>query len=153
MTATVTRRLESPLVAVLRLVALREHPLSVEEVLAAVADDRAGGTAVFIGTVRDSDGGRSVRRLEYNAHPSAEAAIRAVLEEVAASLPAVALAAVHRVGELAVGDLAVIVAASCPHRAEAFTAAQRLIDDIKAAVPIWKHQVFADGGEEWVGAP
>lgn len=153
MVATVTRPPTVAIVAILRLVALRAHPLSVEEVLGAVADERAGGTALFIGTVRDSDEGRPVRRLTYSAHPSAEAAIREVVEAVAASLPAVALAAVHRVGELAVGDLAVIVAASCPHRAEAFTAAQRLIDDIKAAVPIWKHQVFADGGEEWVGAP
>jgi molybdopterin synthase catalytic subunit len=140
-------------VTVLRLVAVRESPLSVEEVLAAVSDERAGGTALFIGTVRRDDGGRGVTRLDYTAHPDAEAAIRAVADAVAADFPAVALAATHRVGELAVGDLAVVVAASCPHRAEAFAAARRLIDDLKATVPIWKHQVFADGGEEWVGAP
>jgi len=141
------------LVTLLRLVAIRADALSVDEVLAAVADDRAGGTAVFIGTVRDRDGDRSVVRLDYSAHPRAEDAIRKVALAVAADFPAVALAAVHRVGELSVGDLAVIVAASCPHRGEAFAAARRLIDEVKATVPIWKHQVFADGGEEWVGMP
>ena len=63
-----------------------------------------------------------------------------------------ALAAVHRVGDLAVGDLAVVVAVSCPHRGEAFEASRRLIDDLKGEVPIWKHQTFDDGTEEWVGA-
>lgn len=136
---------------VVRLVAVREGPLSAEEVLAAVADDRAGGTALFLGTVRADDGGRAVTGLDYSAHPGAAAAMREVADAVVASFPVVAVAAVHRVGVLAVGDLAVVVAASSPHRAEAFAAAQRLIDDIKATVPIWKHQSFADGGEEWVG--
>jgi molybdopterin synthase catalytic subunit len=65
----------------------------------------------------------------------------------------VLLAAVHRVGDLVVGDLAVVVAAGAAHRAEAFAAARQLIDDLKAEVPIWKHQRFADGTQEWVGAP
>jgi molybdopterin synthase catalytic subunit len=76
-----------------------------------------------------------------------------VAEAVAAKHPTVAVAATHRVGKLAVGDIAVVVAASCPHRGEAFTAAQALIDELKATVPIWKHQVFSDGDEEWVGTP
>jgi molybdopterin synthase catalytic subunit len=102
--------------------------------------------------VRDEDHGRTVTRLSYSAHPTAEQRLGAVLEGVAEAFPVKALAAVHRVGDLEIGDIAVIVAASCPHRGEAFEASRRLIDDLKAQVPIWKHQVFADGHAEWVGA-
>ncbi|MEU8580685.1 molybdenum cofactor biosynthesis protein MoaE [Streptomyces abikoensis] len=135
-----------------RLLAIRDTPLSVDEVFAAVGDGAAGGTALFVGTVRDHDGGADVTGLGYSAHPTAEAELRRVAEKVSADFPVRALAAVHRVGELAVGDLAVVVAVSCPHRAEAFEACRRLIDDLKREVPIWKHQTFADGTEEWVGA-
>ncbi|QXJ26839.1 molybdenum cofactor biosynthesis protein MoaE [Actinomadura graeca] len=137
---------------VIRLIGVRETPLSVDEVLAAAGDPAAGGTAVFVGTVRDHDHARAVHRLSYSAHPTVERELRAVMEKVAADLPVRALAALHRVGDLEIGDIAVVVAASCPHRAEAFDACRRLIDDLKAQVPIWKHQTFADGGDEWVGA-
>jgi len=137
---------------VIRLIGVRETPLSVDEVFNAVGDPAAGGTAVFVGTVRDHDHARAVSRLSYSAHPSVERELRAVMEKVAADFPVRALAAVHRVGDLEIGDLAVVVAASCPHRAEAFEACRRLIDDLKAQVPIWKHQSFSDGGDEWVGA-
>ncbi|MFD0683068.1 molybdenum cofactor biosynthesis protein MoaE [Actinomadura fibrosa] len=136
----------------IRLIGVRETPLSVDEVLAAVGDPAAGGTALFVGTVRDTDHARAVRRLSYSAHPTVERELRAVMEKVAADVPVTALAAVHRVGDLEIGDLAVAVAAASPHRAEAFEACRRLIDDLKAQVPIWKHQTFADGGDEWVGA-
>ncbi|WP_431960393.1 molybdenum cofactor biosynthesis protein MoaE [Actinacidiphila sp. bgisy160] len=138
----------------LRLIAIRDTELSVDEVFRAVGHDSAGGTALFVGTVRDHDGpsDAGVTGLGYSAHPSAEAELRRVAEKVAADFPVKALAAVHRVGELRVGDLAVVVAVSCPHRAEAFAACRRLIDDLKREVPIWKHQAFADGTEEWVGA-
>ncbi|MGW7515749.1 molybdenum cofactor biosynthesis protein MoaE [Streptomyces sp. NPDC054796] len=135
-----------------RLLGIREEPLSVDEVLAAVGDDAAGGTALFVGTVRNHDGGTDVARLGYSSHPTAEAELRRVAEKVAADFPVRALAAVHRVGDLSVGDLAVVVAVSCPHRAEAFDACRSLIDTLKHEVPIWKHQTFADGTEEWVGA-
>ncbi|GGL09073.1 molybdopterin biosynthesis protein MoeE [Sphaerisporangium melleum] len=131
---------------------IRDTPLSVEEVLAAVGDHAAGGTTLFVGTVRDHDGGKPVTQLAYSAHPSAEAELRRVAEKVAADFPITALAAVHRVGELELGDAAVIVAVSAPHRGEAFEASRRLIDDLKKEVPIWKHQAFADGSTEWVGA-
>jgi molybdopterin synthase catalytic subunit len=137
---------------VIRLLALRETPLSVDEALAAVAAPAAGGTAVFVGTVRDDDAGRAVTSLGYSAHPDAAGALRRVAERVAADFPVTALAAVHRVGDLDIGDLAVVVAVACPHRAEAFAACRRLIDDLKHEVPIWKHQRFVDGTEEWVGA-
>ncbi len=138
---------------VIRLLALRDTPVDVAEVLAAVEDPAAGGVVSFTGLVRDHDGGRSVRELEYEAHPQAEAALRAVVERIAAELPVHALAAVHRTGLLAIGDVAVVVAASAAHRGQAFEAARRLIDDLKQEVPIWKRQVFDDGGEEWVGTP
>ncbi|GAA2897131.1 molybdenum cofactor biosynthesis protein MoaE [Streptosporangium fragile] len=137
---------------VIRLLGIRDTPLSVDEVFAAVGDHAAGGTTVFIGTVRDHDHGKPVTSLSYSAHPSAEAELRRVAEKVAADFPVTALAAVHRVGDLQLGDIAVIVAVSCPHRGEAFEASRRLIDDLKSQVPIWKNQLFADGSSEWVGA-
>lgn len=137
---------------VIRLLAIRETPLSVDEVVAAVGDHAAGGTTLFIGTVRDLDEGRDVELLSYSAHPSAEAELRRVAEKVAADFPVTALAAVHRVGDLELGDIAVIVAVACPHRGEAFAASRRLIDDLKHEVPIWKNQRFTDGSAEWVGA-
>ncbi len=137
----------------IRLLDVRDTPLSVDEVLAAVSDAAAGGTVVFVGTVRDVDHDRAVDGLGYSSHPHALAELAAVAAEVAAAHPVTALAAVHRVGDLAIGDLAVVVAVSCPHRGEAFAACRQLIDQLKERVPIWKHQRFADGGEEWVGSP
>ena len=138
---------------VIRLLGVRKEPLSVDEVFAAVTDPGAGGIALFVGTVREQDGGRGVTGLGYTAHPSVLDDLRAVAEEVVAAHPVRALAAVHRVGDLAVGDLAVVVGVSCPHRGDAFAAARMLIDELKSRVPIWKHQVFDDGGDEWVGLP
>ncbi|MEO3782167.1 molybdenum cofactor biosynthesis protein MoaE [Actinocorallia sp. B10E7] len=143
---------------VIRLLDIRDEPLSVDEVVGAVKDPAAGGTAFFVGSVRDHDraqgeqADRDVTRLTYSAHPTAPERLREVMEKVAADFPVTALAAVHRVGELEIGELAVVVAAAAPHRAEAFAACRRLIDDLKHQVPIWKHQEFADGGSEWVGA-
>jgi molybdopterin synthase catalytic subunit len=138
----------------IKLLAIRDTPLSVDEVLAAVGDDAAGGTTLFVGTVRDHDGRPDavVTGLLYTAHPTAAAELRRVAEKVAADFPVRALAAVHRVGDLGVGDIAVVVAVSCPHRGEAFAASRRLIDDLKSEVPIWKHQTFDNGNQEWVGA-
>lgn len=138
---------------VVRLLDVRETPLSLDEVFAAVADPAAGGVALFVGTVRAEDGGREVTGLGYSAHPSVTDELRAVAAEVAAAYPVLGLAAVHRVGDLAVGDLAVIVGASCPHRGEAFDACRRMIDELKSRVPIWKHQTFTGGEQEWVGLP
>src|SRR3954468_25062699 len=138
---------------VVRLLALRDAPIDPAEVTAAVDDPGAGGVVAFTGLVRDRDGGRDVTELEYVAHPDAEAALHRVAAAVASDLPVRALAAVHRVGLLQVGDVAVVVAAAAAHRGEAFEAARRLIDDLKETVPIWKRQVFADGEQEWVGSP
>lgn len=136
---------------VVRLAALRDTPLSVDEVLAAVRDDASGGTAVFIGSVRDHDHDQPVAELGYSAHPSAVEELQALAARVGATYGARAVAAVHRTGDLVVGDLAVVVAVACAHRGEALEACRALIDELKATVPIWKHQRFADGTEEWVG--
>jgi molybdopterin synthase catalytic subunit len=135
-----------------RLARLQDGPLSVDEVLAAVAGPSMGGTALFVGTVRDSDGGRPVHDLDYTAHPSALARLEEVAARAAATHDDVAVAAVHRVGRLAVGDMAVVVAAAAPHRDRAFEVGRRLIDELKHEVPIWKHQTFGDGSQEWVSA-
>ncbi|MFJ2029001.1 molybdenum cofactor biosynthesis protein MoaE [Streptosporangium sp. NPDC087985] len=137
---------------VIRLLDIRDRALSVDEVLSAVGDQAAGGTTIFIGTVRDQDHGKPVTQLSYSAHPSAENELRRVAEKITTDFPVTALAAVHRVGDLGLGDIAVIVAVASPHRAEAFAASRRLIDDLKSEVPIWKNQLFADGSAEWVGA-
>jgi molybdopterin synthase catalytic subunit len=138
-------------VGVVRLVGIRSLPLSVDEVVEAVADPAAGGTTVFIGTVRSSDDGRDVVALRYEAHPDAVAVLSEVAEQVAAKHHAIAVAAVHRTGLLAIGDLAVVVAVAAGHRGEAFAAGKELIDEVKARVPIWKQQSFADGAVAWVG--
>jgi molybdopterin synthase catalytic subunit len=140
-------------VDVLRLVDIRDSPLDVAEVLAALDDASSGGVTVFVGRVRDHDGGQGVTGLEYSAHPSALDKLRDVCAQVAASYDVTALAAVHRTGTLAIGDIAVVCATATGHRREAFDATRALIDTLKAEVPIWKHQTFADGTEEWVGSP
>lgn len=138
---------------VVRLVDLRETPLDVTEVLDAVADRAVGGIDVFVGTVRDHDNDQGVTGLEYSAHPTALTRLQEVAAGVAERYDVLALAAVHRVGRLEIGDAAVVVATATVHRAEAFEASRALIDELKETVPIWKHQLFADGTEEWVGTP
>ncbi len=138
---------------VVRLVDIRETPLEVSEVLAAVADAAAGGVTLFVGNVRDHDENKSVTGLEYSAHPTALAQLQAVVERIAKEYDVLAVAAVHRIGNLAIGDAAVIVATAAAHRGEAFEASRALIDELKGTVPIWKHQLFEDGSEEWVGTP
>jgi len=135
------------------MVGLRHEPLSAEEVYAALADDRAGGLTVFVGAVRDSDSGRKVRSLSYTAHPSAGARLEQVATAASERFDVLGVAAAHRLGDLQIGDLAVVVGACAVHREEAFAACRWLIDEVKATVPIWKQQVFADGSQEWVGSP
>jgi molybdopterin synthase catalytic subunit len=139
--------------AAVRLVDIRETPLDPAEVLDALADVAAGGITLFVGAVRDQDQGKPVTGLDYSAHPSAMARLREVCEAVAERYDVLGVAAVHRVGRLGLGDAAVIVATAAGHRGEAFEASRALIDDLKATVPIWKHQLFTDGSDEWVGTP
>ena len=136
-----------------RLVGLREEPLDVDEVVRALDDDASGGLTLFVGRVRDHDGGKGVTGLDYSAHPSALDRLADVCRRVAADHDVTGVAAVHRVGSLDIGDAAVVVATTAAHRGEAFEASRALIDTLKAEVPIWKHQRFGDGSDEWVGTP
>ncbi len=134
-------------------VRLQREPLSVDEALRFVAGPSVGGTCVFVGTVRDhTDGREGVERLEYEAYEEmAEPAMRKVAEQVRARVPDLArLALLHRHGDLAIGEAAVVVAASAPHRDAAFAAARLAIDTLKATVPIWKKEHWRDGSSEWV---
>jgi molybdopterin synthase catalytic subunit len=153
MVACVSTSDPSALPPEVRLVELRETPLDIAEVVASLDDDASGGLTLFIGRVRDHDHGLDVRGLEYSAHPTALEALRRICADVASRYDVHAVAAVHRVGRLAIGDIAVVVATTSAHRGTSFDASRALIDTLKAEVPIWKHQQFADGTEEWVGTP
>lgn len=142
-----------PSTDVVRLVALREDPLDVTEVIDSLGDAAAGALTLFVGRVRDHDGGRGVDGLDYSAHPSALERLREVADRVAAEHDVLGVAAVHRVGTLHIGDVAVVVATTSAHRAASFAASRALIDTLKAEVPVWKHQRFDDGSDEWVGTP
>lgn len=132
---------------------IRSTPLSLDEVVEAVRAPRAGAVVTFIGYVRDHDHGERVHVLDYTCHPSAAEVATALAVHLAGEGRAVRLGVVHRIGQLRVGDLAVVAAVSAEHRREAFEVCRALIDGFKAGVPIWKHQVFADGSDEWVGLP
>lgn len=138
---------------IVREASIGETPISVDRLLGLVRDADVGGVALFVGVVRDHDGGQGVVSLDYTAHPSATQVLTSCAERVAGRHDLVALAVEHRVGHLEVGDLAVVVSAGAVHRAEALAACAELIDDLKAQVPIWKEQTFVDGGAEWVGLP
>lgn len=130
---------------------VQDAPLSVDEVMAAVRHDRAGAVALFVGQVRDHDGGRGVAALDYSAHPSADS-VAATIAARYAALPGIErIALAHRVGALVVGDLAIVAAVSSAHRGAAFQTCADLVEDVKAHLPIWKHQQFEDGTQEWVG--
>ncbi|HEX6075403.1 MAG TPA: molybdenum cofactor biosynthesis protein MoaE [Micromonosporaceae bacterium] len=118
-----------------------------------VASPRSGAVVSFAGVVRDHDHGREVGSLDYEAHPGAADVLREVAEEIAKHPAVNAVAVSHRIGPLQVGDVALAAAVACAHRGEAFDACRRLVDEAKARLPIWKHQQFADGTDEWVNCP
>jgi molybdopterin synthase catalytic subunit len=131
-----------------------ESPLSVDEHAALVGDRTAGAVVTFAGVVRDHDHGKGVVELAYEGHPSAKAVIDEVAAGVAASHPGLtALAVSHRIGLLAIGDVALACAVSAAHRGVAFAACADLVDEVKRRLPIWKHQTFTDGTDEWVNCP
>jgi molybdopterin synthase catalytic subunit len=129
------------------------EPLDVAAHERAVAHAGAGAVVSFAGVVRDHDGGREVLELEYEAHPSAGAVLAEIVAELAKDPEVYAVAVSHRVGRLTIGDVALAAAVSTAHRAAAFEACARLVDEVKARLPVWKRQVFADGTEEWVNSP
>jgi molybdopterin converting factor subunit 1 len=129
---------------------LSSAPLDPAEVMARVSGPDAGGVVSFVGAVRDRSRGRSIRHLEYEAYPGmAEREMQKIADEAAARWPGARVAVAHRVGHLEIGDLAVVVVAAAPHRAEAFEAARYAIDTLKERVPIWKKEVATDGAY-WV---
>lgn len=125
-------------------------PFALERV---VADVRAGAVVSFQGVVRNHDHGREVNLLEYEGHPTAAAVLREVAHDIAADPAVYAVAVFHRVGVLRVGDVALVAAVSSAHRAEAFAQCSRLVDQVKARLPVWKRQLFVDGTDEWVNCP
>ena len=130
--------------------------LVTEEVLDAAAledfvlTDEYGALVTFRGVIRNHDHGASVSALDYSAHPEAQRFLEECCATVA-SETGLRVAAAHRIGPLAIGDTALVAAVAAPHRAEAFAACERLVELIKASVPIWKRQHLADGATEWVG--
>jgi molybdopterin synthase catalytic subunit len=124
--------------------------LNTPEIIDWVQDHAAGGVNVFVGTVRNKTQQKQVTKLHYEAYtPMALKEMQKLAEQAASQWPVVKLAIVHRIGTLALGDAAVVIAVSCPHRAAAFQACQWLIDNLKVTVPIWKKEYFLDG-EIWV---
>src|SRR5690606_38703210 len=133
--------------------AVTTEALSVADHESAVAHAAAGAVVSFAGVVRDHDAGRAVVRLVYEGHPSAEAVLAENAAEIAKDPSVAALAVSHRVGELGIGDVALAAAVATAHRAEAFGICARLVDEVKARLPVWKHQYFTDGTDEWVNSP
>ncbi len=139
--------------AVLR-ASVGEQPLDVEEFAALVAHPAAGAVVTFAGVVRDHDDGREVIELEYSGHPAAEKVVAEVAADVAGrSVGVRAIAVGHRLGHLAIGDVALACAVAADHRQEAFRACAELVEEVKRRLPVWKRQVFSDGTDEWVNSP
>ncbi|MCO1655075.1 molybdenum cofactor biosynthesis protein MoaE [Pseudonocardia sp. S2-4] len=135
------------------LAAVGEEPLDVAEHAALVDRAAAGAVVTFAGVVRDHDGGRSVTGLEYSAHPSAGRLVAEVAAAVASRAEGVrAIAVSHRIGRLAIGDVALACAVAADHRRAAFETCAELVDEVKRLLPVWKHQVFTDGTDEWVNS-
>jgi len=138
---------------VVRVVRISAEPLSRAAHEDAVDHPRAGARVVFCGVVRETDHGREVVSLEYVGHPSAESVLNEIAAEFAAAPDVLALAVSHRIGTLAVGDVALVAAVATEHRRAGFELCARLVDEVKHRLPIWKRQVFADGTDEWVNCP
>ncbi|GAA1498464.1 molybdenum cofactor biosynthesis protein MoaE [Paeniglutamicibacter kerguelensis] len=132
--------------------AVSDTPLDVNTAWDAVESERTGAVVTFGGIVRNHDGGKEVVKLAYSAHPSANARMLELVAEVASRHPGTRLWAAHRVGELQIGDAALVAAAAAAHRGEAFEACRDLVETVKTHVPVWKEQFFADGHVEWVGS-
>jgi molybdopterin synthase catalytic subunit len=134
------------------MIQLTEQTIDIQHVIASVEADSAGAIDVFIGTVRNNSNSKAVIRLEYEAYDSmALKKMHAIAEEAKAKWPVQKAAIVHRKGRLEIGEVAVVVAVSTPHRKAAFEACQFIIDTVKQVVPIWKKEFYKDG-EVWVAA-
>jgi molybdopterin synthase catalytic subunit len=139
--------------AKVRIARVQREPLDVQAHASAVRDSGAGADVTFCGVVRDHDHGRQVVELEYTSYPTATEIIAAVAAEIAEDPDVIAVAVSHRIGELAIGDVALVASVTAAHRGKAFASCALLVDEVKARLPIWKRQVFADGTDEWVNCP
>ena len=136
--------------AIVHLAAVTESTIDAQAVKALVSDATTGALVLFSGDVRNHDHGRIVISLTYEGHPSAQEVLERVVNDFAAESNVTAIAAVHRIGEIPLGEAALVVAVASSHRGEAFAAASALVDLIKEKLPVWKHQFFVDGTDEWV---
>jgi molybdopterin synthase catalytic subunit len=132
------------------LATVTDQPLDAEKIKSLVADHTTGAVVVFSGDVRNHDHGREVISLTYESHPSAADVMESVVRTLADQLDITHIAAAHRVGEIPIGESALVVAVGSSHRGDAFGACREIVDQIKLQLPVWKHQRFADGTEEWV---
>ena len=136
-----------------RLAHVGPEVIAPSEVAVLVAGPAAGAVVTFVGAVRDTSDGRGVEQLDYEAHPDSPGLLGTILATACAPFDDVsAVAAAHRTGSLAVGEVALAVAVSAGHREQAFAAAAAVVDAIKAGLPVWKRQVYGDGAAEWVNA-
>ncbi len=131
-------------------VSVTTEAISVAQLSTCVATPAAGAFVSFSGDVRDNDHGRAVASLEYEAHPSAQGILEKVCAEIVTRHDVEAVAVAHRHGPIAIGEAALVVCVSAKHRQSAFAACSELVDGVKLQIPIWKHQVFTDGTDEWV---
>ncbi len=133
--------------------AIVTEPIDMAAIVREVSAESFGAITTFMGTVRNSSHGRNVTGLEYSAYVEmAERELNEIVREAAALDAAGAVVAVHRIGELRVGDICVMIAAAHAHRASAFAACRYVIEEIKTRVPIWKRERYVDGSAEWVNA-
>lgn len=146
-------RAPAPRTNVVVLAEITDEPLDADLADRLVSSPAAGAVVTFAGVVRDHDGGRGVQLLSYSAHPSAGAVIAQVAAQATAGVEGVrAIALSHRVGRLEVGDAALVCAVAADHRGTAFAVCSEAVEAVKRRLPVWKHQVFADGSDEWVGS-
>lgn len=143
-------RVNNGRMSAIRSVEVTDRPLDLDAMHRLVSDDRVGAIVSFSGNVRNHDHGRAVASLRYEGHPSAADVLREVAEDIASRFDVITLAVAHRVGPLAIGDAALVAAVGSAHRGEAFKACEALVDLTKERLPVWKHQIFDDGTDEWV---
>ena len=127
-----------------------DAPVHIQELSKLVANPHSGAVVTFCGDVRDHDGGKEVASLLYEIHPSASEQIKLITESAIGRFEIEKVAVAHRYGDIAIGETAFAVAVSAAHRQAAFDACSAIVDEVKAKLPIWKHQKFTDGSDEWV---
>jgi len=129
--------------------ALLDGPLDVAALTRAVESPAHGAIVVFCGTVRDSHAGRAVRGIRYTGYRAMAETVLAAIEADLLREHGALVRIAHRLGELAIGETSVVIAAGAPHRAAAYEASRRALERLKAEAPIWKRELYADGGEAW----